>query len=203
VVREIESNDRRRQRASARRAAAIVCGALVVAVFARGPVGAAEPNPTCADPNGDGQVTASDALEVLHTALALSDCDPCLCDVNGSGQILATDALAALQISVGLTFALACPPCPTTTTTTTSTTTTTLRPVFVACADPRTDAPACDGYCSVDGQMCVESPPFSGNCQCISNAIACGFAAGPPVCSGSCPKLQTCTFRGGRCECAF
>jgi hypothetical protein len=148
----------------------------------------------CGDPTGDGNFTAADALDVLRTALGLSSCDPCLCDADSSGAIVAADALLVLQSALGGSDDLACPPCVTTTTTT--------EPPKVACGDPRADAPACDGYCGVNGQMCVESPPGSGACQCIFGAT-CGGAAGPPICSCGCDALWVCKDIGGICRCVF
>jgi len=130
------------------------------------------------------------------TALGLDSCEDCFCDVDSSGVIVTTDALTALKFAVGDPVDLDCPSCPTTTTTTTV-------PLILGCGDPRAGAPACDAYCDVDGQMCVESPAGSGNCQCIFTPIPCGGAAGPPVCSGSCPKTRVCRQIANTCECAF
>jgi hypothetical protein len=149
----------------------------------------------CGDANDDNKITSSDALLDLRTALDLDSCEPCRCDVDGSGNIVTADALAILSVSVGGSVDFDCPACVTTTTTTTT------LPVFVPCGDPRAGAPNCDGYCGVDGQMCVESPPFSGNCQCIFTPIPCGVAEGPPICAGSCPKTRVCRHIATTCEC--
>ncbi len=87
----------------------------------------------CGQPKSSGaDPSASDALEVLRTAVGQGDCggfDPCVCDVDGSGKVLASDALRVLKRAVGQPQSLDCV-CPVTTTTTTSTTTTTLREVL-------------------------------------------------------------------------
>jgi hypothetical protein len=169
----------------------------VVALFLLGAgTAAAGGKQKCGDATGDGKITAPDGLGILRTALGLDSCEDCFCDVDSSGVIVTTDALTALKFSVGDAVDLDCPSCPTTTTTTTV-------PLILGCGDPRAGAPACDGYCNVDGQMCVESPAGSGNCQCIFTPIPCGGAAGPPVCSGSCPKTRVCRQIATTCECAF
>jgi hypothetical protein len=56
----------------------------------------------CGDANGDGTITASDALIGLKTAVGSDACTPAICDVDGSGAITAADALAMLRVAVGL-----------------------------------------------------------------------------------------------------
>jgi hypothetical protein len=58
-----------------------------------------------------GDITTSDALRVLRTALGLDTCLACVCDVDASGAITAGDALAVLQVAVGGVIRLDCPPC--------------------------------------------------------------------------------------------
>jgi hypothetical protein len=164
---------------------------LAAAAFALLLAGAPARAEQCGDPTGDEETTAADALETLHVALGLIECEPCVCDVDGSGDVAAVDALAILAFAVGESADFACPPCATTTTT---------LPRRMECGDPRVGAPTCDGYCGVDGQMCVESPPGSGNCQCIVGP-GCGSVAGAPVCAGSCPALWICVDIGGTCRC--
>jgi hypothetical protein len=47
------------------------------------------------------EVTASDALFVLQTAVGSETCEACVCDVDGSGTIAASDALITLKKAVG------------------------------------------------------------------------------------------------------
>lgn len=56
---------------------------------------------TCGDPDGDGSITASDALHVLRSAVGLEPCDGSICDVDGSGSTSALDALKVLAIATG------------------------------------------------------------------------------------------------------
>jgi hypothetical protein len=69
------------------------------------------PADSCGDVNGDGRITASDALAALFAAVGTIICDPCLCDTDGSGVITATDALRILQAAVGQPVALNCQAC--------------------------------------------------------------------------------------------
>ena len=57
----------------------------------------------CGDVNGDGLVKASDALNVLKSAVGGTQCDGklCRCDASGSGTVTASDALLVLKIAVG------------------------------------------------------------------------------------------------------
>jgi len=57
--------------------------------------------PIPGDVNGDGSVTASDALAALSAALGAMQCLLCVCDLNGDGSVSATDALLILNIAVG------------------------------------------------------------------------------------------------------
>ncbi len=65
---------------------------------------------TCGDFNGDGSITATDALGILRTAVGSETCPPCVCDVDMSETFTATDALAALRNAVGLLAELGCQP---------------------------------------------------------------------------------------------
>jgi hypothetical protein len=69
------------------------------------------PPMTCGDANGDGRITASDALAALVAAVGLSSCDPCLCDADGSGVLTASDALRILQAATGQAVVLSCAAC--------------------------------------------------------------------------------------------
>lgn len=74
----------------------------------------------CGQPRTGGPV-ASDALEILNTAVGTGECggfDPCICDVNSAGGVTASDALLVLRRAVGEDIPLVCP-CVVTTTTTT------------------------------------------------------------------------------------
>jgi hypothetical protein len=56
-------------------------------------------------------VTASDALFTLKTAVGSEDCAVCICDVDNSGSIAASDALIVLKYAVGQDVTLECNPC--------------------------------------------------------------------------------------------
>lgn len=60
----------------------------------------AEP-PMCGDLNGDGRLTASDALAALRAGVGVAACPLWTCDWNGSGSVTAADALAVLKAAVG------------------------------------------------------------------------------------------------------
>ncbi len=61
------------------------------------------------DADGDGSVTASDALIILVASVSAGQCTPCACDANGDSLVTATDALAVLQYAVGLLTVLGGP----------------------------------------------------------------------------------------------
>ncbi len=63
----------------------------------------------CGDFNGDGDISATDALGVLNAAVGIASCDVEDCDIDGSGSVSATDALSALKAAVGQEVVLACP----------------------------------------------------------------------------------------------
>jgi hypothetical protein len=63
------------------------------------------------DANGDGAVTAGDALLTLAAAISTGSCALCVCDVNGDGVLTATDALVVLRLAVGLPVETNAPPC--------------------------------------------------------------------------------------------
>jgi len=63
----------------------------------------------CGDANGDGRVSATDALKVLRGSVGSEVCDPRACDVNMSGTITAVDALTILRFSTGQLVVLSCP----------------------------------------------------------------------------------------------
>jgi hypothetical protein len=57
------------------------------------------------------QITASDALFVLQTAVGGQTCELCVCDVDGGGSIVASDALLTLKKAVGQDVTFSCPLC--------------------------------------------------------------------------------------------
>jgi hypothetical protein len=63
----------------------------------------------CGDVNGDGELSAADALGVLRAAVGLFVCPLEVCDFNGSASLTATDALAVLRAAVGQPSLPACP----------------------------------------------------------------------------------------------
>jgi hypothetical protein len=79
-------------------------------LFTSGPTCAA--NPSCADPDGNGSTTASDALFTLRAAVGSATCALCVCDVNGDGHVTASDALLVLRAAVGTIVSFSCPACP-------------------------------------------------------------------------------------------
>jgi hypothetical protein len=56
----------------------------------------------CADPNGDGETKAADALHTLRSSVGTASCALCVCDVNKSGSVTASDALQTLRVAVGV-----------------------------------------------------------------------------------------------------
>jgi hypothetical protein len=66
----------------------------------------------CGDANKNAEVTATDALSTLRTAVGSHDCELCLCDINDNGTVTAADALAILRRSVGQQIPLLCELCP-------------------------------------------------------------------------------------------
>jgi spore coat protein A len=69
------------------------------------------PAELCGDANGSGDLTASDALAALRTAVGTGSCTLCLCDVNSSGTIVSSDSLLILKAAVGQAVELVCPGC--------------------------------------------------------------------------------------------
>lgn len=66
----------------------------------------------CGDANKNAEITATDALSALRTAVGSQDCELCLCDINDNGGVTAPDALAILGSSVGQAIPLLCQLCP-------------------------------------------------------------------------------------------
>jgi hypothetical protein len=65
----------------------------------------------CGDADGNGSITASDALLTLSAAIGAGVCALCQCDLDNSGAITAADALRVLAEAVGLDGMPACMPC--------------------------------------------------------------------------------------------
>jgi hypothetical protein len=65
----------------------------------------------CGDGNSSQDISASDALFVLRTAVGSAQCLLCVCDADDSGNIVASDALQTLRKSVGQGVAMICPAC--------------------------------------------------------------------------------------------
>lgn len=63
----------------------------------------------CGDANDDGEVTASDALQALRTAVELDECGLVRCDYDGNGSVTSIDALAILRRAVGQALPPLCP----------------------------------------------------------------------------------------------
>jgi len=64
----------------------------------------------CASPMSKGEgVSASDALEILRTAVGISECALCVCDLNMSLTVTTTDAALALREAIGLENWMQCP----------------------------------------------------------------------------------------------
>ncbi|MFN2375386.1 MAG: dockerin type I domain-containing protein, partial [Candidatus Binatia bacterium] len=55
----------------------------------------------CGDANGDGTITAGDALFALRSAVGTAICPLAACDYTGDDKITASDALAILRKAVG------------------------------------------------------------------------------------------------------
>ena len=125
--------------------------------------GESAPGAACGDPDGDGTITASDALFILRTAVGLRFCESLWCDVDASGRTTATDALAALGRAVDLEHALVCPTT-TTTTTTSSSTSIAVDECFddQDCVDYGWDEKLCCGYhcCECDNDDSDCAPGF-------------------------------------------
>ncbi|HYC54407.1 MAG TPA: dockerin type I domain-containing protein [Candidatus Binatia bacterium] len=62
----------------------------------------------CGDANGDGKVSAIDALVILHAAVGMGSCAPAVCDVDGNGKVNAGDALRTLKSAVGHATPMLC-----------------------------------------------------------------------------------------------
>ena len=61
--------------------------------------GSAEPHKP-GDVNGDGRVTATDALMALNAAVGAFSCEMDMCDLDGSNTVTASDALGILRMAV-------------------------------------------------------------------------------------------------------
>jgi hypothetical protein len=66
------------------------------------------PQIACGDATGDGQITATDALIALKTAVGSGQCAINVCDADGDGAVKAGDGLLLLKVAVGIPVALHC-----------------------------------------------------------------------------------------------
>ena len=62
----------------------------------------------CGDTDGDGEITATDALFALFAAIGFEECGHDVCDANGDGLLTATDALLILNVAVRADLVLSC-----------------------------------------------------------------------------------------------
>jgi hypothetical protein len=62
----------------------------------------------CGDADGNGSITASDALLALRTAVGAAQCPLARCDTNADGFINTTDSLRILRKAVGIGGPLVC-----------------------------------------------------------------------------------------------
>ncbi|MFP6626092.1 MAG: dockerin type I domain-containing protein, partial [Deltaproteobacteria bacterium] len=89
--------------------AAGTVGTVTVTVAEKPTAKSTSPVPVlCGDVDGNGQVTAGDALDVLKAAVGLSSCEGRACDANGDGKLTPADALAVLKTALGLPVVLNC-----------------------------------------------------------------------------------------------
>ena len=63
----------------------------------------------CGDFNGDGNITAGDALGTLRTAVGSATCALNVCDFNGDGSLTASDSLLILRVAVKQPVTPHCP----------------------------------------------------------------------------------------------
>lgn len=66
------------------------------------------PPQICGDADGNGRVSASDALAALKTAVGIGDCPAEICDVVSPAGVSASDALTILRHAVGVIESLSC-----------------------------------------------------------------------------------------------
>ncbi|RMD83779.1 MAG: hypothetical protein D6815_05690 [Candidatus Dadabacteria bacterium] len=147
--------------------------------------------PVCGDFDGNGRVSATDALRVLKKAVGISvslvcpNCPPShkdCGDVDGNGRVTATDALRAIKKAVGLPVTLVCPNCATSSTSSTSTTTTSITTTTTVPAPTCASNKGCSSgeYCKFpDGQCggtgtCEAQPLTSKRCASMPKDPVCG-----------------------------
>lgn len=65
--------------------------------------------PDCGDANGNGSITATDALFALRASVGTYDCEVSVCDANDSGEVTASDSLLILRKATGQDVVLTCP----------------------------------------------------------------------------------------------
>ena len=64
--------------------------------------------PLCGDGDGNGTITAADALLALRKAVGAANCPVERCDTDASGSVTATDALRVLRAAIGISEMLTC-----------------------------------------------------------------------------------------------
>jgi len=128
-------------------AAGLTAAIFVLVTAMQAPAaGCGDPAPP---PDGDGNVTAADALYCLQMAVGSQPVNLTTCDADDGGTAAASDALRILQSAVGQIVTLVCP--------IGSTTTTTLQ----GCEG--STGPACGGDCPA-GEFCTDD---GFGCDCI------------------------------------
>ena len=65
--------------------------------------------PLCGDSDGNGTITAADALLALRSAVSAASCPVERCDTDANGSVTAGDALRILRAAVGISESLTCP----------------------------------------------------------------------------------------------
>jgi hypothetical protein len=65
--------------------------------------------PSCGDANNDGNLSSTDALVALNTAVGTADCEDLVCNVNFAGGVTTADSLLILKRGVGQAVVLTCP----------------------------------------------------------------------------------------------
>jgi hypothetical protein len=65
--------------------------------------------PSCGDANDDGNLSTTDALIALSTAVGTATCEDLVCNVNFAGGVTTADSLLILKRAVGQSVVLTCP----------------------------------------------------------------------------------------------
>jgi hypothetical protein len=84
-------------------------GSLTTTTVASGTTTSTIPAPPlCGDGDGNGTITAADALLALRKAVGAASCPVERCDTDASGSVTATDALRVLRAAIGISELLTC-----------------------------------------------------------------------------------------------